>query len=107
MKLFTKAILKNLPPIGATAELESEDNEVRCKLFNAMGVGTWYIVEYDPETGEAFGFVNLGNPDFAELGYFNVNEIKNTRGVMLERDKWFTKMNLAEVIKTVKDGGHI
>jgi len=110
MKLFTKAILNKLPTIGATSELDTKDCVVQMKLFNPMGSGTWYITEYDPETKEAFGFANLGDPQCAELGYIPIDELESVKlpfGMKIERDRHFEPTSLDKVIKTIKSGGHI
>ena len=111
MKLFTKEILNKLPKIGETGELEAKDVKVPLKLFNPAGAGTWYITEYDPEEKLAFGFVNLGDPEMAELGYVSIQELEELKlpfGLGVERDMWFGfDHTLEEVMNTVKQGGHI
>lgn len=110
MKLFTKAILNKLPTLDESAQLSISEQKVWMKLFNPCGVGTWYITALDPETNEAFGFVNLGNSQFAELGYININELQSIKlplGMKIERDIHFDPMPLQEVMDTVKGGGHV
>jgi hypothetical protein len=92
MKLLTSAILKKLPRLGMTSEMDSKDVKVILKAFNPSGSGTWYITEYDPSTGEAFGYANVSGSDCAELGYINMNELQNYRGrfgLGIERDIHF------------------
>ena len=108
MKILTKQILKKLPNLYETDG--KKDTKVHLKLFNPTGAGTWYITEYDPETGDAFGFINMGNSNFAELGYVNLIELlkfKGRFGLGIERDKSFESTLLSEVIETVKSGGHV
>jgi hypothetical protein len=110
MKLVTKALEKSTPMIGATSHLSSTEIMVQFKLFNPCGVGHWYITEYDPETKEAFGFANLGDPRMAELGYIPLDELESIKlpfGMGIERDINFEPRKLSEVMEVVKGGGHV
>lgn len=59
----------------------------------------WFMTEYDPETGEAFGLVKGIE---AELGYFNVREfeeLNRSKGMeIVERDLHFEPCELTEVM---------
>ncbi len=110
MKLFTKAILKKLPTLDDSSDLSIKDQSVHCKLFNPVGVGTWYITAYNPTDKMAFGFVNLGDPPMAELGYISIDELENLKlplGLSIERDMYFDSMPLQDVMDKVKSGGHV
>lgn len=88
MKLLTKEILKKTPPLYAQ-DGKGEDAIAYAKFFDPCGAGTWYMSEYNPEDGTAFGKVVLHD---VELGYFNVNELAAIRGPLglgIERDRWF------------------
>lgn len=92
MKMITNEILKKLPRIGATSEMSANEVKVPLKIFNPYGAGTWYITEYTPEEGLAFGYANLIGGEFAELGYIDMNELLNYRnrlGLGFERDMHF------------------
>ena len=108
MKLLPKSI--KIPTLDETAELGISEQFVYAKLFNPYGIGTWYITSYDPETKEAFGFVNLNDPQMAELGYISIEELENLklpfRG-KIERDIHFSKMKLQDVIDKVKNNIHV
>jgi len=52
---------------------EMEEKLVVVKLFNAFGAGTWFLVEYNPETKIGFGYVTGFGYD--EWGYVNLNEL--------------------------------
>ena len=98
---FTKAIAQAMPFIGATASMEAAETPVIVKLFNPQGAGSWYIVEANLETGEAFGYADLGNGT-PELGYMDLNEMrayKGRFGLPLERDEWFAPTTLAAVMR--------
>jgi len=93
MKILTKEILKKLPKIGETAHLDPEDVKVPLKIFNPYGGGTWYITEFNEDEGLAFGYANIMGPEFAELGYIDMNELINFRnrmGLGFERDVHFS-----------------
>jgi hypothetical protein len=102
MKLLTKEILKKLPPLYANENLSPEETKVIVKFFNPCGAATWYATEFEPETGTFFGYVNLGNRDFAELGYFSLEELEAIRlpgGLGIERDIHFGyEHSLADVM---------
>lgn len=50
---------------------------VYAKLYSAFGSGTWYITEYSPEKGVAFGYVMDLFDD--EWGYIDINELIDVR----------------------------
>ena len=95
MKLMTKELMKMIPNLGATSE--ESDPMAYVKLFNPVGIGTWYICEYDPEDETCFGQAEL---HFKELGYFSLKEIKELRlplGMKVERDLYFEPKRLSEL----------
>lgn len=94
MKLFTKAILKKLPPLYSQEKVE--DPIAQVKLFNPTGAGTWYLTEYDPETKIAFGLCVIHE---AELGNVSIEELEGFRGrfgLGIERDLHWTPRPLSE-----------
>jgi hypothetical protein len=110
MKLLTKTLINQIPTCDETAEMGIDEQFVYAKLFNPCGSQTWYITSYDPEYNEAFGFVNLGDPQMAELGYIPMGELESIQlpfGLKIERDLHFTKTPLREVMETIQSGGHI
>ena len=83
MKLLTKALERKLPA------LNSSTNKAHVKWFTPDANWTWYVMEYDPETGDCYGLVDGLEKEF---GYFNIEEIKKIRGkfgLPVERDQWF------------------
>lgn len=99
MKLVTKAVAKMLPPLRANEMKSAAEIKVPLKIFNPGGTGTWYITEANLETGEAFGWCDLGEP---ELGYVSLHELEAVRGrwgLKMERDMhWDPKTTLADVM---------
>jgi hypothetical protein len=110
MKLFTETILKSIPSLGSTGNMALDKIKVRVKLFNPLGPQKWFITEYDPKTKEAFGFVTLGDPQCAELGYINIQEIEDIKlplGLKIERDLHFPLTPLNEVMDKINAGKHV
>ena len=110
MKLLTATILKSMPKLGDTAEKTSDKIKVRAKLFNPLGPQKWFITEYDPETKEAFGFVTLGDPQCAELGYISIQELEDLKlplRLKIERDLHFPLTPLNEVMEKIRAGKHV
>ena len=78
------------------------------KLFNATGIGTWWLSELDPDTGIAFGKAHLLELEF---GYFSLLELLDThweKKMMLERDlyyrpKFLTDVTIDDVYPTYAD----
>ena len=93
MKLLTKALEKKLPL------LNSATNKAYVKWFTPWTYWTWYVMEYDPETGDCFGYVE-GHEK--EMGYFNkkeIEEINGPFGLKVERDLSFETTDFEELVK--------
>ena len=97
MKLLTKAIEKQLPPLYAQ-EKKGSNAKAFLKLFTPWTHWTWYVTEYDPETQECFGYVD---GDFPELGYFSVTELESVKHPQLmlgiEREIHFEPIKLRDI----------
>lgn len=103
-KLMTKALENSLKKAPLYSTDGTADKMILAKFFHAYGSGTWYLAEYDAETGQAFGYVEgLGGN---EWGYFNLNEMQATRATVLgrkmpfqaiERDAYFTPKRMSEL----------
>lgn len=95
-ELMPKRVAEMVPPLYAT---EDEGNPIaRVKLFSSVSAWTWYVTEYDPATGEAFGLVE-GFAD--EWGYFSIPEfeaLNRAKGFgVIERDESFEPAPVREV----------
>ena len=80
---------------------DKEDPKILVKLFNPAGAQTWYICGFDPDTGLAFGAVDLGF-DCCELGDFDINDVLAVRGpfgLPVERDLHYTPKPVSEVLR--------
>ena len=106
-KLMTKALAAKIPAIYETEDTPRDEKKAYVKLFSPWGRTEWYIVEYDPSTGECFGLI----ADLeTELGYFSLpylSELKvrvkplafipATKVIAIERDKFWEPMTLAQI----------
>jgi hypothetical protein len=54
----------------------------------------WWFAEYDPDTGNGFGYACLGDPENAEWGYVDLPELESVNVhhglVIVERDLHWT-----------------
>ena len=94
MKLFTKAqrdkLIKNHGE-NENAEKTTE-HKVVVKLFNPVGIGTWYLTELNPYTNVAFGLADIHEK---EIGYVDIAELESLKlpmGLKIERDR-YTKID--------------
>ena len=93
MKLLTKALEKKLPAI------HSATNKAYVKWFTPWTNWTWFLMEYNPETGECFGYVEGLEKEF---GYFTLNQVQEVRGkfgLPVERDLLFETTDVEVLVK--------
>ena len=99
MKLLTKALRKQLPPLYANAD--EPDPMVICKFFYPDFHWSWYPMEFDGEE-IFFGYVD---GDYPELGRFTLTELRQSCGMWgmsIERDRSFEPCRLSELRATLK-----
>ena len=97
MKLLTAELLTKLPPLRGQ-EKAGDEAIVWVKWFTPDSSWTWYVTEFNPETGECFGLVDGFEK---ELGYFSLPEIMEVRGPLglaVERDKFWEPTTLRKVM---------
>jgi hypothetical protein len=95
MKLLTKKIMGNLPPLYSQEE-KGLEAIAQVKFFTPDSGWTWYASEFDGED-LFFGLV-VGH--YPELGYFTLSELKSIRGpfgLPVERDLHFKPKTLGEL----------
>lgn len=101
MKLITKTIEKNIPKLYADEEIPLKDKIIYAHYMAPLLNFDWFVYEYDHETKTFFGFANLNNEEFAELGYFTLQEfeeINKEHGFnLIERDVSFTTGTTEEI----------
>ena len=104
-KLMTKDLGAKIPPLYANEHAEDPDGViVHAKLFCPYNrIWTWYITEWDPETGTCFGLVSGYE---TELGYFDLTELSEVavmgRVPAVERDRYWEPKTLGEVRKEAR-----
>ncbi len=84
----TASEARGIPGLYETEHVPAEDKTLHVHYF--AGGSDWWIAEYDPETGTAFGYACLGDPQDAEWGYVDLPELEavSVRSglVVVERD---------------------
>ena len=98
-KLMTREIGETIPPLYANEDVENYDSVLASvKLFSPYSNWTWYITEWDAETGECFGLVQGFE---TEMGYFSLDELAGATvfgGVpAVERDLYWNPKSLGEI----------
>ena len=104
MKLLTKQIRKNLPPLYAQ-ESKGGQAIVYIKYFTPDAGWSWWVTEGSPvldDSGQEidFQFFGLVEGHCRELGYFNLSELESVNGPMglpIERDLHWQPKTLEEI----------
>lgn len=89
-----------IPPLYATESTPVEDKVIYARMFALASAATWFVAEFDPEHGLAFGYADLGDPASAEWGYIDLRELESLRwlGVpRVELDRHFTPTRFADL----------
>ena len=97
--LMTKEVGDAIPALYANENAKDYDTVLApAKLFSPFSNWTWYVTEWDPETGTCFGLVQ-GFEE--ELGYFDLTELAEATvfgGVpAVERDLYWQPKTLGEI----------
>lgn len=102
--LMTDEILERVPELYAQEDVALADKEVHAAyIIPFRSNWTWYMTEYDRESGDAFGLVLGIEP---EWGYFNLEELKelNAQRLILEDfPKTFRELKDTELIKQMDE----
>jgi hypothetical protein len=107
MKLLTKQLENRFAKVGSQEE-KGLGAKAIAKFFTPDSNWTWYASEYHPEDRVFFGLVD---GQYAELGYFSLDELESVRGPMglpIERDINFQEKTLRDIedkIIASKHGG--
>lgn len=98
--LITDEMLERVPELYAQEDVSLADKQVHAAyIIPFRSNWTWYMTEYDRESGDAFGLVLGIEP---EWGYFNLEELKelNAQRLILEDfPKTFRELKDTELIK--------
>lgn len=102
--LMTDEMLKRVPELYSQEDVALADKEVHAAyIIPFRSNWTWYMTEYDRESGDAFGLVLGIEP---EWGYFNLEELKelNAQRLILEDfPKTFRELKGTELIKQIDE----
>jgi len=98
LKLLTKRIIRQLPPLDSHDRQTPDKIIIPCHFFLADSIWDWYPFEFDGK-GTFFGLTKgLEN----ELGYFTldfIHSVRSSMGFRVERDLYFKNRTLEEVMK--------
>ena len=101
MKLLTKKITERMIANYDHADKnldEQLDLYAEVKLFNPVGIGTWWLSQLDPETNVAFGIAEIHEKEY---GYVPLDELKTQKlplGLSIERDLYFERTRLKDLL---------
>lgn len=102
--LMTDEMLEKVPELYAQEDVSLADKQVHAAyIIPFRSNWTWYMTEYDRESGDAFGLVLGIEP---EWGYFNLEELKelNAKRLILEDfPKTFRELKDTELIKQMDE----
>lgn len=102
--LMTDEMLERVPELYAQEDVALADKEVHAAyIIPFRSNWTWYMTEYDRESGDAFGLVLGLEP---EWGYFNLEELKelNAQRLILEDfPKTFRELKDTELAKQMDE----
>lgn len=102
--LMTDEMLERVPELYAQEDVALADKEVHATyIIPFRSNWTWYMTEYDRESGDAFGLVLGIEP---EWGYFNLEELKelNAQRLILEDfPKTFRELKDSELKKQMDE----
>jgi len=94
-----KAVMSKIPKLYATDKVDAADKIVWLHYFT--GGSDWWVTEYDPETGVAFGYACLnGDTQNAEWGYMSLPEMEEVYiapFTIIERDCYWTPEVFSEM----------
>ncbi len=98
-KLMTKELGDTIPPLYANENVKDYDTVLApAKLFSPYSNWTWYITEWNAETGLCFGLVEGFE---TELGYFDLTELAEVTVFgsvpAVERDLYWKPKTLGEI----------
>ena len=98
-KLMTKELGNTIPALYANENVEDYDTVMaKVKLFSPYNGWTWYVTEWEAETGLCFGLVEGFE---VELGYFDLTELAEAtvfgQVPAVERDLYWKPQTLGEI----------
>ena len=97
--LMTKELGDTIPALYANENVKDYDSVIaHAKLFSPYSSWTWYVTEWQAETGLCFGLVEGFE---TELGYFHLDELAEVAVFgsvpAVERDLYWKPTTLGEI----------
>ena len=97
--LMTRELGDTIPALYANENVADYDGVLaHAKLFSPYSIWTWYVTEWNAETGECFGLVEGFE---TELGYFDLTELAEVAVFgsvpAVERDLYWKPKTLGEI----------
>ena len=98
-KLMTKELGETIPALYANEHIANHDEVLAAaKLFSPYSGWTWYVTEWQAETGLCFGLVEGFE---VELGYFDLTELAEVTVFgsvpAVERDLYWQPTTIGEI----------
>lgn len=98
-ELMTKELGETIPALYTNENVENYDDVLALvKLFSPYSNWTWYVTEWQGETGLCFGLVRGFE---TELGYFDLTELAEVTALggvpAIERDLYWEPKTIGEV----------
>ena len=107
MKLMTKEISKMAQAQYALGS-ELETQNVVAKFFDPTSQWTWYLMNIDPNDPDyCWGIVRGFEVEIGSFSLSELQSIKGSLGLGIERDLHFTPRNALEVYTEVYSGKHV
>ena len=95
-ELITEEVAEGIPALCAQEEVEGP--VVYLHLFSCVSGWDWYITEYDPATGEAFGLVKGFETEWGYVYIPELEGINRAKGFeVIERDEHFSPVRASEL----------
>jgi hypothetical protein len=95
---FYPPVASAIPALYGTEATPARGKVLHLHYFAAAC--DWWIAEYDPATGTAFGYACLGDPQNAEWGYLHLPELEQVNAasglLIVERDLHWTPVRAAD-----------
>ena len=105
MKLLTKELEKKIPALYSTdGKTPLEDKICYIRFFHPRSSWTWFAVEYDPESKIFFGWVDGSFPEWGEFSLEEMESVKDSWGLGIERDLYFTPKPMKNIPEYQKRG---
>jgi hypothetical protein len=102
MKLITKEVEKQLPPLGTLGNKSIDEITCTVKFFTPDSSWTWFILEYDPEERIAFAFVVGMECEFGLVSISELELVTGPMGLKVERDMYFQPTPLRRIVEEAK-----